>query len=161
MTENARAYVTALFGLDAVVQRVGADEWSARTPCERWDARALLNHNLLIANVIVELSRGNSALVPATGDPKEIAGPLGDGSVFAAHLFAAPAVGPSEHPVAAWNIGRDAVLAPLDLPGATDVCSRSPWGHDVVDDFLGFAFYDPLVHTWDLAKATHHSVRLD
>jgi len=41
----------------------------------------------------------------------------------------------------------------LDQPGALDRKARSPWGHTTVDGFLGYAFYDPLVHTWDLATA--------
>ncbi|MDQ1425405.1 MAG: hypothetical protein QOD72_2903 [Acidimicrobiaceae bacterium] len=148
-------------GFDAVVQRVRLGDWSARTPCERWDARDLLNHNLRVTRWIIELTLGNSALIAATGDPSEIAGPLGDGSVFASYLFRGPAVGPNDDPVAAWNAGRDAVLEALDQPGATAVHSRSPWGHEVVDDFLGLVFYDPLVHTWDLAKAIGQTADLD
>src|SRR3954453_6365547 len=161
MTENSRAYATALFGFDAVVQRVEPDRWNARTPCERWDARDLLDHNLRVTRWIIELTLGNSALVPATGDPGEIAGPLGDGSVFARYLLSGPVVGPNDDPVAMWNVARDAVIEALDRPGATEVRSRSPWGHEVVDDFLGFVFYDPVVHTWDLAKATGQPAHLD
>jgi uncharacterized protein (TIGR03083 family) len=161
VTDNSRAYISALFGFDAVVQRVGVGDWSARTPCELWDARDLLNHNLRVAGWIIELTLGNSALIPATGDPSEIPGPLGDGSVFAPHLFSGPAVGPNDDPVAGWNAGRDAVLEALEQPGATEVYSRSPWGHESVDDFLGFVFYDPLVHSWDLAKAIGGPAYLD
>jgi uncharacterized protein (TIGR03086 family) len=161
MTTNSRAYVGALFGFDAVVQRARPENWSARTPCERWNALDLLNHNLNIMNMIVELTLGNSALVPATGNSSEIPGPLGDGSVFAQYLLRKPAVGPDDDPVSAWNAGRDTVLEALDRPGATTVHSRSPWGHVVVDDFLGFVFYDPLVHTWDLAQAIGEQVHLD
>ena len=39
--------------------------------------------------------------------------------------------------------------------------TRSPWGHPTVDAFLGFAFYDPLVHAWDLAKAVGQNPILD
>jgi uncharacterized protein (TIGR03083 family) len=161
MSENSRAYATAVFGFDAVVQRVGSGDWSARTPCEQWDARDVLNHNIRVARWIIELTRGNSALVAPTGGASEIPGPLGDGSVFAPYLFSAPAVGPDDDPAPAWNTARDAVLEAVDQPGALAVRSRSPWGHEVVDDFLGFAFYDPLVHTWDLAKAVGQRVHLD
>jgi uncharacterized protein (TIGR03083 family) len=161
MTANSRAYVTALFGFDAVVQRVRLEDWGARTPCERWNARDLLNHNLNIMNVIVELTLGNSALIPSTGNSSEIPGPLGDGSVFARYLLRPPAVGPDDDPMSAWNVGRDTLLEALDRPGATAARSRSPWGHEVVDDFLGFVVYDPVVHTWDLAKAVGQEVHLD
>jgi uncharacterized protein (TIGR03083 family) len=161
MTENSRTYVTALFGFDAVVQRVAPDDWNARTPCERWDARDLVNHNLGITKWIIELTHGNSALLPSTGDPNEVPGPLGDGSVFARYLFSGPAVGPNDDPVPAWNAARDAVFEALEQPGATAVRSRSPWGHEVVDDFLGFVFYDLVVHTWDLAKAVGQQAHLD
>ena len=162
MTENSRAYVTTLFGFDTVVQRVRPGDWSARTPCERWDARDLLNHNLRVTRWIIELTLGNSALVPSTGDPSEIPGPLGDGARLCPVSAELPGRrAPNDDPVAAWNAARDAVLEALDQPGATAVHSRSPWGHEVVDDFLGFVFYDPVVHTWDLAKAVGEQAHLD
>jgi hypothetical protein len=38
---------------------------------------------------------------------------------------------------------------------------RQPWGHTTVDEFLGLVFYDPLVHTWGLARAVNQPVILD
>ncbi len=38
MSENLRNFAKALYGFDAVVQRVQADQWDADTPCDGWCA---------------------------------------------------------------------------------------------------------------------------
>lgn len=63
--------------------------------------------------------------------------------------------------MAVWNGARDDALDALDQPGALQIEARSPWGHPTVDAFLGFAFYDPLVHAWDLTKAVGQPPVLD
>ena len=161
MSENSRAYVTALFGFDAVVQRVRSHEWGQPSPCAGWDATEVLNHNILVTNLIAEMTRGNPAAVPATGEGREFPTPHGEGYVYASYLFAAPRVAEGGDPIELWNQQRDRVLAALDQPGALDVSARSPWGHDTIDEFLGFAFHEPLVHAWDLARAVGQDVYLD
>lgn len=161
MSENSRAFVTALFGFDAVVQRVKPHEWEQPAPCAGWDAAEVLNHNLLVNNVLTEMARGNPAAVPATGEGREFPTPHGEGYVYASYLFAAPRVAEGSDPIGLWNQSRDRLLESLDQPGALDVSARSPWGHDTVDEFLGFAFHEPLVHGWDLARAVGQDVHLD
>lgn len=153
MSENSRAYVSALFGFDGVVQRVEPSQWGQQSPCDRWDARGVLNHNIVMAHMVVEMTKGNSAAVPATGAKGEHPVPHGRGFVLAPHLFSARRIEEGDDPIVVWNERRDLVLEALDSPGAVATKARSPWGHSTVDEFLGFAFYDPLVHTWDLAKA--------
>ena len=161
MSDNSRAYVTALFGFDAVVQRVEPGQWVHQSPCDRWDARGVLNHNIVMAHMVVEMTRGNSAAVAATGAKGEYPVPHGPGFVLAPHLFSVRRIEEGDEPIAVWNEGRDRVLEALDSPGALAMQARSPWGHSIVDEFLGFAFYDPLVHTWDLAKAVGQPAFLD
>lgn len=120
-----------------------------------------MNHNILVGNMITELTRGNPAAVPATGAQGEFPVPHGEGYVFTPSLFSAPRITDGEDPARLWNRERDRVLQALDQPGALASQARGPWGHDTVDDFLGFAFYDPLVHTWDLARAVQQDVHLD
>lgn len=68
---------------------------------------------------------------------------------------------PQGAPTSPWNRMRDEVLEALDHPGTLQTEARNPWGHRTVNEFLGFAFYDPLVHAWDLAKAVGHPPVLD
>jgi uncharacterized protein (TIGR03083 family) len=161
MSKNRRAYMTALFGFDAVVQRVEPNQWGQQSPCDRWDARGVLNHNIIVAHMVVEMTKGNSAAVPATGAKGERVVPHGVGFVFAPYLASAPRIGEGDDAIVVWNERRDLVQEALDVPGADATKARSPWGHSTVDEFLGFAFYDPLVHTWDLAKAVGQPVFLD
>jgi uncharacterized protein (TIGR03086 family) len=161
VSENCQAYITALFGFDAVVQRVEPHQWGQQSPCDRWDARGVLNHNIIMAHIVAEMTKGRSAAVPATGAKGEYAAPHGEGFVLASHLAAAPRIGEGDDPILVWNERRDLVQEALDAPGADATKARSPWGHSTVDEFLGFAFYDPLVHTWDLAKAVGQPVFLD
>jgi len=86
--------------------------------------------------------------------------PSQDGFVIAPHLFQT-FLGADDDPVVVWNRSRDEVLKALDQPGALQIETRGPWGHPTVDEFLGFAFYDPLVHAWDLAKAVGQQPILD
>ncbi len=162
VSENSRAFVTALFGFDAVVQRVEPEQWDLPSPCEHWDAREVVNHNIVMAHMLLQMTKGSSAAVPTAGGEREVAAPHGEGYVLASHLFNRELrAGREEDPTDLWNQHRDRLLHALDQPGAVDAVARSPWGHSTVDEFLGFAFYDPLVHTWDLATAVGQRLHLD
>ena len=160
MSDNLLAYIKGLFCFDAVVQRTDPASWDDQSPCERWTARGVVNHNVLVCFMIAEMARGTPAVVPAGSGERGRPAPSRDGLVFAPHL-ARIFVGADDDPMAVWNRGRDDVLAALDHPGALQTEARSPWGHRTVDAFLGFAFYDPLVHAWDLAKAVGQYPVLD
>jgi uncharacterized protein (TIGR03086 family) len=160
MSDNQLAYIKGLFCFDAVVQRTEPDRWDNQSPCARWTARRVVDHNLMVCNMIVEMTRGNPAAVHEGSVERPFPAPSGDGLVLAPHMFQR-FVSPDDDPVAAWNKGRDDVLAALDQPGALHTESRSPWGHCTVDSFLGFAFFDPLVHAWDLAMAVGQKPVLD
>jgi uncharacterized protein (TIGR03086 family) len=160
MSDNLLAYIKGLFCFDAVVQRTDRARWGDPSPCERWTARGVVNHNVLVCFMIAEMVRGNPAVVPAGSVERGRPAPSRDGFVFAPHL-AQTFVSTDDDPVEVWNRGRDDVLAALDHPGALQTEARSPWGHPTVDAFLGFAFYDPLVHAWDLAKAVGQPPMLD
>ena len=161
MSENSRAYIKALFGFDAVVQRVGPDQWANPSPCPGWDATEVVNHNILVAASIAEMARGNAPVVRAPDTDGGWPAFHGEGYVFAPHVFAAPREEPGNDPTELWNHHRDLVVQALDRDGALQTRTRSPWGHGTVEEFLGFAFYDPLIHTWDLARAVGQDPHLD
>ncbi len=162
MSRNSQDYVTALFGFDAVVQRVGFDQWDAPSPCEGWTAFDVLDHNIGVTKLLVGMATGNPAAVPATGGVGEVAVQHGEGLVWASWVLDAFVVlGDRGDPVGVWNQHRDAVVDALDQPAVLFADAKSPWDHPNVDSYLGMAFYDPLVHTWDLAKAVGQAAYLD
>ncbi len=118
----------------------------------------------MVCVMIAEMIRGNPASVhPDTVAPEVeriYPSPSQDGFVMAPHLMQW-FVSHDDEPVAIWNRHRDDVLEALDQPGALQIESRSPWGPTTVDGYLGFAFFDPLVHAWDLSKAVGQTPVLD
>lgn len=162
MSVNCRDYVAGLYGFDAVVRRVAPDQWKQASPCEGWTARDVVGHNIFVTHIIEKMVQGWSTIVPAGPDDQRPAAFHPHGYVFDAWFFdPALQLQPDDDPAEVWAARRSAVLAALDEPGATDVEARSPWGHDTVDEFLGLAFYDPLVHSWDLAVSTGQDPFLD
>ena len=156
MSEHSRAYLKGLFCFDAVVQRTEPRLWDNPSPCERWTARDVVSHNVFVCTMIAEMTRGHPAAVP----PESVEPPVDrlypapgqDGYVMAPRLMRR-FVGRDDDPLPIWNRHRDDVLEALDQPGVLQIETRSPWGATTVDGYLGFAFFDPLVHAWDLSKA--------
>jgi uncharacterized protein (TIGR03086 family) len=135
MSVNARKYAKALFGFDAVVRRIDQSQWEAASPCEGWSALDVLAHNVGMCTMIAGIARG----IPADS---------------ATH----PTL---PHPKSDWADARDDVLEALDHPQALKREVRTPWGHLAVDRFVGIVVVDPLLHTFDLAKASGQVVLLD
>ena len=135
MSENLRRFTQAVFGFDATVRRTPEDRWSSQSPCEHWKAVDVLAHTIGMNEMIAGFTNGVGARAPEHEVP-------GD-------------------PVAAWNESFDAMLDALDTNGALQSVAKTPWGEMPVDKFLGFAWVDPVVHTWDLAKATGQDPIID
>ena len=131
-------------GSDAIGGVPAADRgrWDNPSPCERWTARGVVNHNVMVCVMIAEMTRGNPAAVPEGSVERAYAAPSHDGFVMAPHLLQR-FVGPDDDPVVVWNRRRDDVLEALDQPGALQTETRSPWSHATVDAYLGLAFFDP------------------
>jgi uncharacterized protein (TIGR03086 family) len=128
MSRNRRNYTTALFGFDAVVRRVPGDRWAEATCCEGWCARDVVVHSVGVGTALASMAETGELALPATPEP--------------------------EHDVVAqWTASRDRVLEALDRPGVLDQVGRYWIGESTIDDLLGFAQWDPLIHTWDLATA--------
>lgn len=136
MSENLRNYTKALYGFDAVVQRVPSDRWDADTPCEGWTARDLVAHACGVVDAVTEMTETGRIAMPHTPD-------VGD------------------DPVGHWNATRDRVLEALDHQGALHTTGAFWWGEMSIDELIAFATWDPLAHAWDLARATGQDVHAD
>lgn len=129
MSENLRNFTTAIYGFDAVAQRVPDDQWDADTPCDGWCARDLVAHLCGTIEALTHMTRTGEVAMPATPD-------VGD------------------DPLGYWNTTRDDVLEALDQAGAINTEGAFWWGPMSIDRLLAFVQWDPLAHSWDLARAT-------
>ncbi len=127
MSENLRNFTAAVYGFDAVVQRMPADAWDEDSACEGWSGRDLLEHQCAVLNGVTAVARTGRMARPTPPDDVS-------------------------DPVAAWNQCRDELLAALDQPGVLQ--QQGPFWFDAatVDDMIGVVQWDPLAHAWDLAK---------
>lgn len=127
MSENLRSFTTAVYGFDAVVQRMPAEAWDAPSACEGWSGRDLLQHQCAVLNGVAAVASSGQMAAPAP--PEDVS-----------------------DPVATWNQCRDDLLASLDQPGVLN--QEGPFWFDAptVDAMIGIVQWDPLAHAWDLAK---------
>lgn len=128
MTENLRNYTKALYGFDAVIQRVPPDAWDADSPCEGWCARDVVAHACGVMNAVEAMARTGENALPETPDQ-------------------------GDDPVGLWNTSRDSLLEALDDPEAISRVGNYWFGESTIDDILAFSVWDPLGHSWDLAQA--------
>ena len=138
MSENTRNYIHALYGFDATVRRVGPGDslgWNNASPCEGWSARDVLSHNIGMCQMITGI----------------------------AHCIGAESAGQPEviNPLEEWRSAFAETREALDDPEALAQKVQTPWGHLVVDRFVGVVTVDPLIHTFDLAVATGQEVVID
>ena len=129
MSKNLRNYTKALYGFDAVVQRVPSDRWDADSPCEGWCARDVVAHAAGVVDAVAAMARTGEVAMPEMPDA-------------------------GDDPVGLWNASLEGVLQELDHPGVVGKVGNYWFGESTIDDILAFTTWDPLGHTWDLAKAT-------
>jgi uncharacterized protein (TIGR03086 family) len=128
MSKNLRNYTKALYGFDAVVQRVPADQWDAPSPCDGWCARDVVTHAAGVIDAIAQMARTGQIAMPETPDA-------------------------GDDPVALWNRSRDGVIEALDHPDVVGRVGNFWFGESSIDDLLAFTTWDPLGHAWDVAQA--------
>ena len=136
MSENLRNFTKAIYGMDAVVQRVPADAWDHDSPCEGWTARDVVGHQAGVLNGVAQIARTGEMAMPAP--PDDVSDPL-----------------------AVWAAARDGILEALDAPGVLHQEGAYWFGPMSVDDLIGVVQWDPLTHAWDLARATGVEAVLD
>lgn len=129
MSENLRNFTKALYGMDAVVQRVPDDAWDEDSPCDGWTARDVVGHQAGVLAGLAHMAAGNEMILPTPPDD------LSD-------------------PRAVWAEARDGVLEALDQPGALQHEGKYWFGPMSIDELVGVVQWDPLTHAWDLQQAT-------
>ncbi len=136
MSKNLRQFTKAVYAFDAVVNRVDASAWGNQTPCEEWDARALVEHQCAVLRGVTDVATSGAMAKP---------NPPADMS----------------DPASAWCETRDNLLAALDSAGTLGQEGPFWFNAATVDDMIGVVTWDPLVHSWDLAKATGQEAAMD
>ena len=141
MTTPIELYLRALDRLGAVVDAVPPDRWADPTPCPDWSARQLVGH-LVDAQRQVLAMVGDDGPRPPVTDPRELA------------ALAGP------DPAGSWRRAHEGTTA--TLAGVSPAASvATPLGPRTVEQLLGLALVEPVVHSWDLATATGQPADLD
>jgi uncharacterized protein (TIGR03086 family) len=137
-------YLRALDRLGTVVDAVPAQRWDAPTPCPGWSARQLLGH-------LVDGQHQVLAMLAGEGPRAPVPEPEALGAL----------AGPD--PAGSWRRAHQAVVAVVAaLSGAASGAGvATPLGPRTVEQLLGIALVEPVVHTWDLATATGRPADLD
>lgn len=136
MSQNLRDFTKAIYGMDAVVQRVPDSAWDNSSPCAGWTARDVVGHQAGVLNGVAHMAAGNEMILPAAPDD------LSD-------------------PKAVWAEARDGVLEALDQPRALHHQGKYWFGPMSIDELIGIVQWDPLTHSWDIFKATGVEAILD
>lgn len=136
MTENLRRFTKAVYSFDAVVNRLPAAGWDAPSPCEGWVGRDVLEHQCAVLNGVAAMARSGAMARPTPSQDVD-------------------------DPVAAWRLTRDEVLEALDQPGALQ--QPGPFWFDApdIDGVIRIVAWDPVTHSWDLAKCADMDPALD
>src|SRR5690242_9665184 len=140
MADIAELHAQALDHTGRIVAGIPADGWQSATPCDGWDARALLNH-LVAGNLwAAELAAGGT--IAGVGDRL-------DGDLLGAD------------PAGAYTRSAGAAAAVFRKPGAMDAPCAVSYGPVPGSVYAGHRFLDVFVHGWDLAVATGQDAELD
>ena len=131
--EGARDYLLP------ILRGISSGQLTEATPCAEWNVQQLINHNLLVAEMVHGLLTGGPAV-----NAGEVSGPL-------------PAEGAEE----AFASGTSKVLEAIKGAGMLEKVINTPFGEMPAGNFMMFPFGDILIHKWDLAKATNQDVSMD
>ncbi|MBE1488208.1 TIGR03086 family metal-binding protein [Plantactinospora soyae] len=135
-----RTYRRALTGFADHVGRIGADQWTAATPCGSWDVRTLVNHVVGEDRWSVPLFGG--ATLAQVGD-----------------RFAGDVLG--DDPAASARDAAEAADRAVSEPGALDRTVELSAGPTPGREYLHQLMAEHLVHGWDVMVAVGTEPRLD
>src|SRR6266508_4658488 len=132
-------FADAIDGFGRRLDKVGAEQWTAATPCADWDVRTLVNH------VVGEL-----LWVPSLLEGRTIAevGDRFDGDVL------------GDDPLVTWTSAAAEALAAASQPGVQERTVHLSFGDFPGSEYLGQVTSDVILHSWDLARAVGANDRL-
>jgi uncharacterized protein (TIGR03086 family) len=130
----------ALDAAHAMIESASPATLPKATPCEGWDARALIEHMI---GVVQNFSAafGGGTLTPPTS--QGTAGLAGDS------------------PAASYKQAADALMQAIRKPGALDQTLKLPFGEMPGGQAINIVIGDQSIHTWDLAKALGKPFTID
>jgi uncharacterized protein (TIGR03086 family) len=119
---------------------VDDSQWNLPTPCTEWDVRALVNH--VVSEELWTVPLVDGATLEAVGDRF-------DGDLL------------GDDPTAVGRAAATEAAAAVDrrLPGGGTV--QLSFGVVPIEEYVQQLSADHLVHSWDLAVATHQDLSLD
>jgi uncharacterized protein (TIGR03086 family) len=126
-----------------IVAGVKQDQLSSPTPCSEWNVKALIDHLIGGAQYLSSSLSGNPS---APGDAGGSAPSSGSNAAELAATYG--------------SLTAEALRAAAN-PAALETRIETPVGEMSGGQFMGILFIDHLIHSWDLAKATGQSTRLD
>jgi uncharacterized protein (TIGR03086 family) len=134
MTDLVALFNQALAEFGSRVHRVGADQWSARTPCSEWDVGALVDHVI---------------------DEQVWARPLMSGHDLevGAAMVASEKQRLGANRVDAWDAASLEAREAFGELGALDRQVTLSRGPTPAADYLADMIIDVVVHSWDLGRA--------
>jgi uncharacterized protein (TIGR03086 family) len=112
-----------------VIDRIGADQWTAPTPCTEWTVRDVVDHLVGMNLVFVAMFEGSP--MPDRGADRLGADPAG-----------------------AYRRSAAALRAAAARPGVLERSQATAVGVATGADRLRWRIVDLLAHGWDLAQAT-------
>ncbi len=134
MTDLLALFNQGLAEFGSRVHRVGADQWSAPTPCSEWDVSALVDHLIDEQVWVAPLMAGHDL---------DTAAAIVEESKRTLDLDR----------VAAWDA---AALGSRDAFGAVGALDRQVMlsrGETPATDYLNEMIFDLVIHAWDLGTA--------
>ncbi len=134
MSDLLELFNMGLAEFGARVRRVGADQWTASTPCSEWDVRTLVDHVIDEQVWAPPLMEGHE-LEPSAAIVESAKRTLGDDRV------------------AAWETAALASSRAFGEPGALDRPVSLSRGATPATEYLGEMTFDLVIHSWDLGKA--------
>ena len=133
-------YARAMAATRRYVDGVGADQWSAPTPCPAWDVRQVVNH-LIGENLWAgELFAGHTIAEVGSRLDGDLTG--GD-------------------PAAAYRDSVRVAERAATAPGAMQATCHLSFGDYAGADYAAQLFMDTVVHGWDIATGSGQDARLE
>ena len=139
MAHNLSGYHRALDLFEGLVAGVPRDGWDAPSPCAGWTARDVAGHVTGGQHLVRALAAGEPEPDVATGPARFVPGDV----------------------LMSWRTARKECAAALTPDALNRPIPFGGLGELPLADYLEAYILEPLVHAWDLARATDQPSRLD